>query len=77
MAAFLPVISSKLASMKYERDRSRLVVQFGEVYYEYDGVPGEVVLDVLFSDSIGKAFHTLVEGGGFAYRRVAADKALA
>jgi hypothetical protein len=74
--AFLPVVSSALTAVKYEREQGRLVVQFpGEVVYEYDDVPGEVVLDFLFSDSIGSAFSTLVKQAGFQYRRIAAKDA--
>jgi hypothetical protein len=74
--AFLPVVSSTLTAVKYDRERGRLVIQFpGESFYEYDGVPGEVVLDFLFSDSIGGAFSTLMKKGGFQYRRIAAKDA--
>lgn len=78
MARFLPVSSSALLSIKYEREQARLVVQFSEdAFYEYSGVPGEVVLDVLFADSIGSAFATLIKKPGFSYRKIPARQALA
>lgn len=71
MAQFIPVVSSMLSAVKYNRERGRLVVQFDvDTWYEYDGVPSDVVLDMLFADSIGQAFDRLVKKGGFSYRRV-------
>jgi hypothetical protein len=62
--------------VKYERETARLVVQFGEdSFYEYDAVPGDVVLDFMFADSIGSAFATLVKKGGFQFRKLPADQA--
>lgn len=76
-ARFVPVVSAALVAVKYERERSRLVVQFGEdTFYEYDGVSPEVVLDFLFADSIGSAFDALVKKGGFQYRKLRAADAL-
>lgn len=71
MAKFVPVVSSSLTAMKYQRESGRLVVQFGEgVYYEYDEVPSDVVLDVMFADSVGQSFAGKVKKGGFTYRRI-------
>lgn len=71
MAKFVPVVSSALAAVKYDRERARLVVQYGEdSFYEYDAVPGDVVLDFLFADSMGSAFSTLVKKGGFQFRKI-------
>jgi hypothetical protein len=76
VAKFLPVVSQALVSVKYEREQARLVVQFGEdSFYEYDGVPGDVVLDFMFADSIGSAFSALVKKGGFQFRKLPADQA--
>lgn len=77
MAKFIPVVSSKMTSLKYDRAQSKLVVQFGEsTFYEYDNVPGDVVLDFLFADSIGSAFSAMIEKQGYAYRRIPADEAI-
>ena len=78
MARLVPVVSSALTSMSYDRTTGRLIVQFSEdSFYEYDSVPGDVVLDVMFADSHGQAFDRLVKKGGFGYRRVHRDQALA
>lgn len=77
MPKFIPVVSAKMAAVKYDREEGRLVVQFGEdSFYEYTGVSGDVVLDFLFADSQGKAFNTLVEKGGYAYKPIPAAEAL-
>ncbi|KKN84429.1 hypothetical protein LCGC14_0288910 [marine sediment metagenome] len=76
MAKFVPVVSAAMTAIKFERETGRLVVQFGEdSFYEYDGVSNEVVLDVLFADSIGSAFSALVKRGGFAFRKIPAAQA--
>lgn len=74
--AFVPVVSSALTSVHYERENSRLVVSFGESYYEYDNVPGDVVLDFMFADSIGREFDRLVKKGEFSFRKIPAIVAL-
>lgn len=74
MPQFLPVVSSALTAVKYDRETSTLVVQFQEgVHYEYTDVPSDVVLDVLFADSIGKALDALVKKAGFKYRRLSSE----
>lgn len=77
MAKFVPVVSAAMAAVKYERENGRLVVQFDETYYEYDGVPGDVVLDFMFADSIGSAFSTLVKKGGFPFKVISTEEAQA
>lgn len=75
MAKFIPIVSSAMVAVKYEREQARLTVQFGEdVFYEYDSVPGDVVLDFLFADSIGSAFAALVKKPGFAFRKLPANR---
>jgi hypothetical protein len=77
MAKFVPLVSSNLVAVKFDRERGQLIVQFGEdSFYEYDGVPGDVVLDFLFADSQGSAFDKLVKKGGFGFRRISATQAL-
>ncbi len=69
--AFVPVVSAAMTAVKFDRETGRLVVQFGEdSFYAYDNVPDEVVLDVMFADSIGHAFDKLVKRGGFAFRKI-------
>ncbi len=77
MPKFIPVVSAALTAVKYEREEGRLVVQYSEdSFYEYTGIPGEVVLDFLFADSMGKAFDALVKKGGYAYRPISAKEAV-
>ena len=75
MAAFLPVVSSNITAVKYDREAGRLVVQFGESFYVYSGVPGDIVLDFIFSESIGSKFNELVKKGEFSYKKVSAVEA--
>ena len=74
--AFVPVVSAALTAIHYDRERQRLVIQFGESVYEYTDEPGDVVLDVMFADSIGSTFDRLVKKGGFAFRKIPAAEAL-
>lgn len=75
MAKFLPVVSAAMTAVKFDREAGRLVVQFGDAFYEYDGVPGDIVLDFIFADSIGGAFDTLVKRGGFNFRKIPSAQA--
>lgn len=76
MTQFVPVVSSALTAVKFDRETGQLIVQFGEnSFYEYDGVSGDVVLDFMFADSIGRTFDTLVKKGGFSFRRIPAEEA--
>ena len=77
MAKFVPVVSQKMTAVKYDREGSRLVVQFGEdSFYEYAEVGPEIVVDFMFADSQGSAFSTLVEKGGFQFKPIPASEAL-
>ena len=76
MAQFIPVVSSMMAAVKYDRERSELTVQFSEsAFYTYSGVPSDVVVDFLFADSIGSSFNSLVKKGGFEFQPVSAEDA--
>ena len=75
MTQFVPVVSSALSAVRYDRELGRLIVQFGEDYFEYDAVPSDVVVDFMFADSIGSSFATLVKKGGFAFRRISQETA--
>ncbi len=73
--AFVPVVSAALTAVNFDRRAGRLVIQFGEKFYEYEGVPGEAVLDFMFADSIGSEFDKLVKKGGFPFRQITAEAA--
>ena len=73
--AFVPVVSAALTSVHYNREQRRLVVLFGESVYEYTDVPGDIVLDFMFADSIGSTFDRLVKKGGYAFRKIPAIEA--
>lgn len=78
MPRLVPVQSSLVLSLSYDADQQRLYAQFGEdTYYAYDDVPPEVAARVVFANSIGSAFTTLVKKGGFNYRVATAEEALA
>ena len=70
--AFLPVVSSMITRLQYERETKVLTAVFGERFYTYADVPSDVVLDVLFADSIGSTFDKLIKKGGFAFQEIAA-----
>ncbi|MEK6880098.1 MAG: KTSC domain-containing protein [Nanoarchaeota archaeon] len=55
---FIKVESSNLEKIGYDIDKKVLAVQFdsGRVY-NYSNVPQEVVLNLLFAESIGKYFN--------------------
>ncbi len=74
--AFVPVVSASLTAVQYEREQQRLVVQFGENWYEYDDVPSDVVLDFMFAYSIGSTFDRLIKKGGFSFRKIPSAEAL-
>ena len=71
MSKFVPVVSAAITAVKFDRESGRLFVNFSEdLVYEYDGVPGDVVLDFMFADSIGGTFDALVKKGEFSFKRV-------
>ncbi len=72
--AFLPVVSSALTAVDYDRTKNQLKIKFGEAVYEYTHVPSHIVLDFLFAESIGSTFNTLVKKGGFGFRRLSEDE---
>lgn len=71
--AFVPVVSSALSQIQYDRETQLMTVNFGEKFYEYIGVTQEDLLDVMFADSIGSTFDRLIKKGSYAFREVAAD----
>ncbi len=66
-----PVVSSNIASVGYDKEKSRLCIQFqsGKVY-EYAGVSPETFVDVITAESTGKVFNTLIKNGGFEYKQI-------
>ncbi len=76
MAQFIPVVSSMMAAVRYDRERSELTVQFSEdAFFTYSDVPSDIVVDFLFADSIGSAFNSIVKKGGFEFERIPAKDA--
>jgi len=71
MAKKLAVESSMITSFEYHKDEHVLLVEFnnGRVY-AYEDIPAGLVTEILFADSLGKAFNELVKGGGFSYAEV-------
>lgn len=72
--AFLPVVSSLVSRLQYDRATRVLTAVFNERYYTYTDVPSDVVLDILFADSIGATFDKLIKKGGYAYQEIAAPR---
>jgi len=62
MAKFIKVESSNLAKVAYDLKAKLLSVQFdsGKVY-NYEKVPYETVLELLFAESVGKYFNTKIK----------------
>jgi len=74
----IPVSSSMIMSMGWNPDTGRLVAQFSEgVWYEYDGIPADIAARIIFNKSVGGTFDALIKKGGFTYRRVNTEEALA
>jgi hypothetical protein len=66
-----------VAALGWNPETGRLVAQFGEAFYEYDGVSADVAARVIFADSIGKTFDALIKKGGVKYRQITAEQAFA
>lgn len=75
MTQFVPVVSSALSAVRYDRETKRLVIQFGDAYFEYTDVSSDVVVDFMFADSIGSSFDKLVKKAGFSFRRITVEQA--
>ena len=75
----IPVVSSMVVAIGYDVGSGRLVAQFpgdGQtVFWEYLAVPHYIVLTVLFSESLGRAFAQLVKKGKFENRRITPQQA--
>lgn len=69
-----PVTSSNVKSVGYDAQAKVLEVEFvGGAIYQYDDVPADVHAELLASPSIGRAFGTLIRGGGYAVNRLAPE----
>ena len=66
-----PVVSSNIAGIGYDKEESRLCIQFQNgKCYEYAGVPAEAFVDLITAKSTGKAFHALIKNGGFEFKQI-------
>jgi hypothetical protein len=77
MAKMVPVVSSMVVAIGWNPETLKLTAQFGDQFYEYDNVPADVAATVIFSESIGSTFNTLIKKGGFNYRKITSDQASA
>ncbi len=65
------VNSSSLRSVGYDPERRVLEVEFSNgSLYQYEGVPGEIVRELLAADSLGTYFNQVFKASGFPYRRL-------
>lgn len=63
MIETVPVFSTMIASVGYDKAEELLVVTFRNgKSYEYVGVPEDVFRDLTHAVSVGKAFNDLVKG---------------
>ncbi len=70
-----PVVSSNIAGIGYDKEESRLCVQFqGGKCYEYAGVPLETFVDLITANSHGKVFNKLIKNGGFEFKQIGLDE---
>ena len=66
-----PVVSSNIAGIGYDKEKSRLCIQFQSgKCYEYAGVPSETFVDLITAESTGKSFNTLIKNGGFEFKQI-------
>ena len=68
----IPCQSSSIAALGMNPDNyGEVVVQFTNgAFYRYFGVPSEVVLGVLFSESQGSAFNRTIKSGMYPFEEV-------
>lgn len=66
------VTSSNVKSVGYDAQARVLEVEFQNgAVYQYEDVPSDVHAELLAAPSIGRAFGTLIRGGGYAVNRLA------
>lgn len=69
----LTLQSSQIANLAYDPDEETLFIHFQSSgkWAKYDGVPGEVVLSILFDTvSHGRAFDALVKSAEYPWKYV-------
>ena len=70
------VVSSNVTALGYDEEKQRLVVQFGDSFYEYEGVTPITAARIIFADSIVKAFHQNIKAASVPVRKIDARTAL-
>lgn len=66
-----PVISTNIASVGFDAEKSRLCVQFqAGKCYEYADVPSETFVKLITAKSTGQAFNELIKKGGFKFKQI-------
>ena len=72
----IPVDSSQIAEIGYDREKSVLEIQFkrGLTVYHYADVPPEVYYDLMHSESIGRYFNAQVKEH-YAYHKLTPEEA--
>lgn len=74
----LPVESSMLAMVGYNKSSENLIAQFQKdgALFLYKGVPEGVFVSVVTAESQGQAFDQFVKKGGFVYERIGPEDVL-
>lgn len=66
--------SSNIDEIGYDLNTLTLQVRFkNSSIYEYSNVPHDVVMEVLFGESVGREFNRLIKKGGFLCEEVFED----
>lgn len=65
------VKSSQIEELSYNEETQELVATFkGSTQYLYSGVPLDVYISVITSDSVGKEFNAKVKAGGYEFAKL-------
>jgi hypothetical protein len=69
--SMVPVVSSQIAAVGYDKDSQKLRVEFlkNGSLYQYDDVPEEVFNNLVAAPSVGGYFGTAVKGV-YSYERL-------
>lgn len=71
MIRYIPVASSTIERVGYDVDTMELRVFFKSgAHYSYPQVPAFKLVQVLFAESVGSAFDSVIKKGGFAYTKI-------
>ncbi len=71
----VPVQSSNVSSIGWDEENGRMIVQFGDSYYEYPNITSEQAARIIFADSIGKAFNAIIRAPNVPARKIDAREA--